>query len=191
MFRYALVVLFLAAPAYAQFFSAGVKAGASLTDALSATEFGNVPYDRHYIIGPTVEMHFPFHLSFEVDALYRRNGFDFSTVTLEGSFFSHTALNDWQFPFLAKYELWSGLIRPFVDAGIAFRHVSQVGTFGQLSNPNGVGFTAGGGLTLKLLLLRISPEIRYTHWAQPPYDSIHSGIRSTANQADFLVGLTF
>lgn len=193
-----LFLLFAVWPAYSQFFSIGVKAGLPVTDAYSVASTGYAAassYNRDYIIGPTAEVHLPFRLSFEADALYRRNGVNYymaGVPTGNGSI-TKIAVNDWQVPLLGKYELASGPIRPFVDAGIVYRHVStsQTGILTLLDHPNGVGFAVGGGITLKLLLLRVSPEIRYTHWSTRPFDNSMLLAQSNANQADFLVGFTF
>jgi hypothetical protein len=46
---------------------------------------------------------------------------------------------------------------------------------------------------LKALLLRITPEIRYTRWGTQQFNSVISNgsLRSKVNQAEFLVGITF
>ncbi len=154
-----------------------------------------VPYDRRYIIGPTAEIHLPLHLSFEVDALYRRNGFDYTFRSFGGIVPGSTVratIDDWQIPFLAKYEMGFGPLRPFVDAGVVYRHVTNVKYDFISTNPNTTGFTVGGGVTLKLLMIRLSPEIRYSHWpTRPILDHVSGLVVSASNQADFLLGLTF
>jgi opacity protein-like surface antigen len=185
------LLLLVVLPASSQIFSVGVKGGIPITDAFSTRASSSAigfSYDRRYIVGPTAEIHLPFHLSFEVDALYRRNGFQSN-----GQFFSiRTGVNDWQFPLLGKYELGFGPFKPFVDAGVVYRHVTASNSALRIDNPNSAGFTAGGGITLKLLFLRLSPEIRYSYWPSPPYNNSGSQVVwSSQNQADFLVGLTF
>ena len=63
------------APGYSQLLSFGVKAGVPLNDALNGHSNGgglvSTSTDR-WLIGPTIELHLPFRLSFEADALYRR-----------------------------------------------------------------------------------------------------------------------
>ena len=78
-------LVFVTTPACAQLFSFGVKGGVPLTDAFSHVSLADQViaqsvsgYNRRYVIGPTAEVHFPLHLSFEVDALYRRNGFEYT-----------------------------------------------------------------------------------------------------------------
>jgi hypothetical protein len=194
--------LWTALPASGQFLSLGVKAGVPLTSALSTGQTGSagaVSYDRPYIVGPTAELHLPFHLSFEVDALYRRNGFTYySSGSGIGTPFplpasaNRTTINDWQFPLLGKYEKSMGPLRPFVDAGIVYRHLStgNVVLFAP-GNPNTTGFAVGGGVSLNLVLIRLTPELRYTHWFTPPFPNGELVVGSTTNQADFLVGVSF
>lgn len=120
------------APGYSQLVSFGVKAGVPLTDNLISGSDGNditTSEPQHWLVGPTVELRLPFRLSFEVDALYRENKYQtqraesapgssewFTGVPV--SVVHHYSLNNWQFPFLAKYELRGGTFRPFLDAGV-------------------------------------------------------------------------
>jgi opacity protein-like surface antigen len=190
-----LSIFFAVLPAYCQLFSVGVKGGVPLTDAYSKGSYGiafTTPDARRYIVGPTAELHLPFHFSVEADALYRRNGFDYGVSAIAVT--NKITVNDWQISFLGKYEPGTGPIRPFVDAGIAYRHVSLSyrTPFGptDADNPSTAGFTIGGGIELKLLFFRLYPEIRYTRWPTSPFAAT-SAVSSEANQADFLVGLTF
>lgn len=170
-------------------------------------------YQQRYIVGPTAEVHLPLHFSFEVDALYRRSGYtaSFSTYAFGGPPYppvqvaERTTVNDWQIPFLAKWTAGSWVLKPFVDGGVTYRHLSGQstaqtsvgGTSGgslpgtAIFNPNTAGATAGAGLTVKLVILRISPEIRYTHWFSTSSAGVFSAPPMNANQADFLLGITF
>lgn len=190
-----LLLAVAASPAYSQIFSIGVKAGVPLTSAFTAGQNGfavATEYDRRFIIGPTAEVHLPLHFSLEVDALYRRNGFTLTATDLTGAVSTtHTAVNDWQIPILGKYEIVSGPLRPFLDAGVVYRHVPTSVSGLAPNNANSAGIAVGGGITLKALLLRLSPEIRYTHWPSPPYNNSGLIVQSTANQVDLLVGFTF
>lgn len=169
--------------------SLGVKAGVPLNDAINTVDGASnavtTNTDR-WLVGPTVEIHLPFRLSFEADALYRREGYTpLSLAGLAGA--GNQTINDWQFPFLGKYEFRREVIRPFVDAGVTYRHLSGAGA---LSDANNAGFTVGGGITAKLLFLRISPEIRYTRWGSGSV--LNNGfVTRSQNQADFLLGFTF
>jgi hypothetical protein len=132
------------------------------------------------------------HLSIELDALWRRSSY---SVTLPpalnfGGTYAST-YTDWQIPFIAKYERGSGPVRPFIDAGAVFRHVSGSSSINLPSNPNTAGVTVGGGVTLKLPHFRISPEIRYTGWPTPAFPSGYGFVTGTANQVDLFVGVWF
>jgi|SRR5580700_4553292 hypothetical protein len=195
------LVFLVALPSHAQLFSFGVMGGVPITSAFAdncspscyrGTLF-LTPYDRRYIIGPTAEVHLPFHLSIEFDALYRRNGFDSlgpGTATVS------VAVDDWQIPVLAKYQIKAGALSPFVSGGVVYRHASagspSIATFSSLDHPNSAGVAVGGGVTLKLGIFRLSPQVRYTHWPNPPL-TVRGGdvVYSTRNQADVLVGFTF
>ena len=191
-------------PSYSQLLSIGIKGGVPLNDALRgySSNGGSISTGtERWLVGPTVELHLPFRLSIEVDALYRRQSYQVSTTSTSGTAtvsqwfnvapttittnFSRS-LNDLQFPFLAKYDLHGGFIRPFIDGGVTYRHLSGGGV---INNPNMVGVTVGGGLSLKFLSLRLSPELRYTRWGNnnvyAPY------VTGSQNQADVLVGFVF
>ena len=49
----------------------------------------------------------------------------------------------------------------------------------------------GGGIELKLPLIRVSPELRYTRWDNKNFQSRSGLLNSTQNQLEFLVGFTF
>jgi hypothetical protein len=203
----ALGLVLAAMPAYSQLISFGVKGGVPLTDAFTHPNGEGLTamsaYNRPYLIGPTAEVHLPFHLSFEVDALYRRNGFEYTflqsfyspippTFITFVDYFSRASINDWQVPLLAKYELKGALARPFLDGGVVYRHVS--GSVSQGLTPDhssGAGVAVGAGLSLKLGFVKLSPEIRYTYWPAPPYSNSTEIFSSMKNQADLLLGFTF
>ena len=186
----ALLFLF-ALPSHAQLFSFGVIGGVPITSAYTDC---NTCWDRLYIIGPTAEVRLPFHLSIEVDGLYRRNGFVISGFRGNPSLWG--PVDDWQVPLLAKYEIKAGLLRPFVNGGVVYRHAgvasSSSANLLALDHPNSAGIAIGGGLTVKLGVLGLSPQVRYTRWPNPPL-TIHElpFAVSSMNQADVLIGFTF
>jgi hypothetical protein len=82
----------------------------------------------------------------------------------------NSSVNDWQVPILAKYELGFSPIHPFIDGGVVYRHVSTTSSsVAPPTNPNTSGVCVAGGITLKLLHIRVSPEIRYTKWPTPAF----------------------
>lgn len=167
--------------AAAQPFGAGVKVGTTLTDALSSIPSLSLRNDRHIVAGPYVEVRLPFHLAVEVDALYESTLF--SSVTTGGA--------TWQFPVLAKYRLLNGPIRPFVEGGPSFSRIADIKEIPELNHRSNYGIVLGAGLELKLLVLRISPEVRYNGWAFRNIESPAGLFQSNKNQAMFLVSIGF
>jgi len=157
-----------------------------------------------------VQLNFPFRFSIEADALYKRLGFEYNQFAGVGSpTATRTVANAWEFPVLGKYAIFGGPLRPFVDAGANFRHVSGVEQINSIAgrlgianvsvNPvpefnkdNDIGFVFGGGVELKLGIMRVTPEFRYTRWGSENFrDPIAALLRTNKNQGDFLLGLTF
>jgi opacity protein-like surface antigen len=201
-----LLFLFSAA-AFSQPFSFGVKAGLPLTDfvdAVNTQNFTSSAYTNRYIVGPTAELRLPFGLGVEFDALYRHFGYSVTgiiagpTSTIVSS---STTGSAWEFPLLAKYRFPGKIVRPFVSAGVAWDRLSglsqsvhnavSTGSVPELSNNTTTGFVMGGGIEVKALLIRLSPEIRYTHWGSAHFNDPAGLISSKQNQAEFLVGITF
>ena len=206
------LLLFGAAAAFSQPFSFGVKAGVPLTDFLSTVQSPNFGFNsntKRYIVGPTVELRLPFGLGIELDALYRRLDYTSSANLVDVFISGSTTGNAWEFPLLAKYRFPSKVLRPYVDAGIAWDTLSGLTqtitqtvfptrtTTTTTSNPaelnkNTVtGFVTGAGLDVKVLLIHLSPEIRYTRWGAQHFLSSNGGLQSNQNQAEFLLGITF
>lgn len=189
----ATLLLLAGRPARSQIFSFGVKAGVPLTTVYTPQQIpdgGSNASEQRFTIGPTAEVHLPFHLSLEVDALWRQSSFSAIGAHLNASL--NSSVNDWQIPLLAKYEMLSGPVRPFIDGGVVFRHVSTTSSSVlPPTNPNTAGISVGGGLTLKLLHLRLSPEIRYTNWPTLAFSSAYTPVESKSNQVDLLMGVTW
>jgi opacity protein-like surface antigen len=210
-----LCLLFLsAAAAFSQPFSFGVKGGLPMTDFLSSVRsqsFTSTTTTNRYIIGPTAELRLPFGLGVEVDVLYRHFSFG-SSGGISGitSTFttSDTSGGAWEFPILGKYRFTGKVLRPFVDAGVSWdklsglsqtitRVVSNVASTSTTSDPFELhkdttrGFVLGAGLDVKLLLLHISPEVRFTRWGAKHFIDPNGLLDSKQNQAEFLVGITF
>lgn len=159
--------------ANAQFLQVGVKAGVPVNDGFTGTLNGTT---NRYIIGPEAEVHLPFNLGVEVDALYRH-------YVVEGQ-----GASEWQFPILLKYRFKGvPLIRPFVDGGLVFNHVSDISF--ATSNQTSPGFAVGAGLDFHVLFLHITPEFRYVRIADQNYQTPQ--LSSNQNQAQLLVGFTF
>ena len=199
--RLVLAGLLVSTSAFAQF-AFGVKGGAPLTDFFHAVDNPGATFRSNstpFIVGPTIELHFPFGFGVEFDALYRRFHYDGSSnlvdVVVNGK-----AANAWEFPLLVKYKVPGVILRPFLDAGFAFDHWSGVKQLVQIpsslltkTNVSGTnkGVVLGAGLEFNLHLIRVSPEIRYTRWGATNLADFGGVLRSNQNQAQVLIGLTF
>ncbi len=200
--RLVFVWLLLSGSAFAQF-AFGVKGGAPLTDFFHAVDNPQATFKStatNFILGPTVELHFPAGFGVEFDALYRRFHYD-TTSNLVDIVANGRAANTWEFPLLAKYKVPGVILRPFLDAGFAFNHWSGVRQLEQVSGALGLaktdvsgtnkGVVLGAGLELNLHLIRVSPEIRYTRWGASNLGTLADVLRSGQNQAEVLIGITF
>jgi opacity protein-like surface antigen len=199
-----------AAAGVAQPFGVGIKGGVPMTDFLNAARSQTFSFSANtnrYVIGPAAELRLPFGLGIELDALYRHYSYT-------GGGLAGVALNivttggAWEFPLLAKYRFKAPIARPFVEAGVAWDKLSGLTqdvtrTVGSVINRSSTstpaelhkdvtrGFVIGGGLDVKLLLIHVSPEIRYTHWGSQHFIDPNGLLHSNQNQGEFLVGITF
>jgi hypothetical protein len=180
-FRPLLFALFCTAPLLAQP-SFGLIGGVpfnNLTNNVNTVLSSAVDKSGMYTIGPTFQFGLPLGFRLEADALYRPLGVGIGGTTLSSS--------QWRFPILAQYRFSGKLIKPFVEAGYSYDHVSisPAPSFASISSHH--GFVVGAGLDFKIPFLRISPEIRYTHDA----GTVNPGNLLNTNQAEFLVGVRF
>jgi hypothetical protein len=53
-----------------------------------------------------------------------------------------------------------------------------------------LGVVLGGGLDIHAFVIHVTPELRFTRWAQQ-YFNLSGVLNSGQNQAEFLVGFTF
>jgi hypothetical protein len=169
----------LALTASAQPFGAGVKLGGTLTDALSYKVPG--PGSKSFVVGPYVELRLPAGFSLEADALYTSGLY--SSIGQGGS--------TWQFPILAKYKFAKGILRPYLDGGVSFSHITDVPNIADLNHSSNFGIVAGAGLEIHAVFLRISPEVRYTGQFLKSIENPQGLYESNRNQAVILVGIGF
>jgi hypothetical protein len=183
LFQTFLCLLVLAGLAQAQPVIGGLKIGLPITDAFTTVQGVAFPPAsvNNYELGPFIEVRLPAKFSVEADALYR--GYTFNSRT--GS----TSASSWEFPIVAKYHLLKGPIKPYVEGGLSFSHLSDVQSLIVSANHNAnFGIVLGGGVEIHALVLRISPEVRYTGDLLKNFDSV---INSNRNQVAFLVGIGF
>ena len=174
----------IGAAAWAQPLGAGFKIGAPFTELYHAKNVQTlVPFQAdspHYTFGPYVELRLPGRMSIELDALYRKHEF----LTLTGN----SDTSSWEFPLVLKHKITSGVIRPYFEGGVAFSRLSDLKTV-SFSHRSNYGLVAGGGVEINALLMKISPEIRYTGWGFRTLDN--GAAESRRNQVSFLVGFGF
>ena len=206
--RLLLLSLFGAA-AVAQPITVGVRGGVPLTNFFKSVNDQTLDNtSNRYIVGPTVEIRLPFGFGIEGDALYRHVSYGYTTASIQsgtslvpiGSGLPESAsINSWEFPVLAKYRLPFPVVRPYVDAGIAFNKLTGLkntflNTSGIANAPatsqTGKGFVFGAGVDFHVKV-HIMPEIRYTHWGETRFLDALGQVAGSQNQAEFLVGLTF
>jgi opacity protein-like surface antigen len=178
-----LFVLVAAGYTIAQPLGAGLKIGVPATDAFkvfpvpSPSIFtGDSP---RYTFGPYVELRLPANMGIEVDALYR--SYDFRSGTVGAS------ASSWEFPVLVKHRFPVPFAKPYFDAGVSFSRLSDI-KFSSLNHRSNYGIVVGGGVEFNLLLIKISPELRYTGWAFRNFDG---QVESKRNQVAVLVGFGF
>jgi hypothetical protein len=206
------------APVFAQPVSFGVVGGVPITDAFNTAQGLTASYatnTHRYLVGPAFQLHLPLRFTVEVDGLYKRLGYQYNATTEATAVTTittaSTVANSWEFPILLKFEVTPGPIRPFVDTGISFRHISGIkqvrrvvtipaGVVGvtTLTNPpefnkaTDEGLVFGGGIAFKMGRVRIGPELRYTRWGSENFrDPVGSLLRTNRNQGDFLLGILF
>jgi opacity protein-like surface antigen len=205
------LLLFGAVSAWAQLFSYGVKAGVPLTEFLDAAKSQQFAFNsttNRYIAGPTAELHLPFGLGVEFDILYRHFNYNGSGTLGSVLVGNSTTGNAWEFPLLAKYRFPMKMVHPFVDAGVAWdtlsgltqtitdivpNHTSTTTTStpAELNTTATRGFVMGAGLSVKVLVIHLSPEVRFTRWGAQHFIDPTGLLHSNLNQGEFLLGITF
>lgn len=205
--------MLLVASAFAQPVSIGVKGGIPMTDAFETFRGNNSAYatnTKRYVVGPDIQFNLPARFSIEGAALYKRLGYQYDQFNPALPAYAKVVANSWEFPITVKYAILPTPIRPYVEAGGAFRHISGIHQIRNITNAAGnvintnldsasefnkrtdVGLVFGAGLEFKIKRLRISPGVRYTRWGSENFrDPVQSLLRTNRNQADLLVGILF
>ncbi|HEY7304147.1 MAG TPA: hypothetical protein VH601_08545 [Bryobacteraceae bacterium] len=164
----------------------GVKGGVPFTDILKLEDIITTPAtvlnrSTDYLIGPVVELRIPFGFAFEVDGIYRSAEYHLTTndITIDA--------HSWEIPYLAKFRFPIPLLKPFVSAGGAYRSFTDLP--GNIVTPTHNAFVLGGGLELRISRLRLSGELRWLRWNNPPDNG--NVVRLDQNQGEVLFGLVF
>ena len=88
---------------------------------------------------------------------------------------------------MLKHRLLGGPIRPYFEGGLSFSRLSDIRNFAVQHRSNN-GLVVGGGVELRFLPLKISPEVRYNGWVFRNFDGI---LQTNRNQLSVLVGIGF
>ncbi len=210
-----LALLWVAAAAFAQRPSIGIKAGVPAGDAFRAESwrYGRYhPDSGRYVIGPMFELRLPLGLGIEFDMLHRSLKYRTEAGGPTGSSNLVTTGDAWYFPLLGKLRLSGSWVAPYLAAGLSFERLSgirQVGTIlthlpspsersvntdrpEELARRSRYGYVFGFGLEGRLPVVRIAPEIRYTRWRRDTFVSGEtSSALSRSSQLEVLVGIAF
>ncbi len=196
----------------------GLKIGIPVTDMFSASNTSlfsgqnQIPGSAfssavpRYEFGVSGEFHLPHRVRFELDGLYKRAGFSSALPfgNSGGLAYRPTTFNNWEVPGLFKFNVLGGHYRPFVDVGASLRHISTISQTMYapgisipeltnnsiaLHNRNSFGAVAGFGLTFKKGPFELTPEARYTRWANQAFT--YTGFKTNLDQGDVLLGINF
>ncbi len=167
----------------------GVKGGVPLNDAFVVRQENPVDYiaDTHrYTFGPYVEVRLPAGFGVELDALYQT--YEYRQVVPAPTIDQNS--HAWEFPLVVKKRFLPGPVKPYVEAGAAFSHLS-VGDVRELNDRNTWGLVLGGGVDLKVGPMHFTPEVRYTRWTSREFDSPGTLLQSNLNVASVMLGIGF
>jgi hypothetical protein len=181
----------LALPAQCQLpLSFGLMGGARLTDFTQSTSDVSTQ-DHVYTIGPYAAINLPLGFSLEADLLYSKSASTLSAAASGLLTPRQYNFDSFQLPILAKKHFGKKVFffRPFVDAGLANRYSTGLpGTTIGSSTTSGwqEGLLIGGGVEFKILILKISAELRWTRYGNISASTLP---RLNANEAELLLAL--
>ena len=180
--------------ASAQSLSVGVIGGAPFSDVVNGNTVNgiqSITKSSNFTIGGDIQVNLPLSLRLEVDALFRPYHF-----TLTGRPFSADVnANQVRFPVLLQYRFGGPVVKPFVSAGLSFNHLTGISSAvkstlasgpGELLHQSDAGIVLGAGVDVKVPLIRVSGELRYTRQTVSNFSDF-----SNLNQAEVLFGIHF
>jgi opacity protein-like surface antigen len=193
------LLLLLSPAGFAQSF--GLKFAYPTADALQVTNSDpNVAYATHsrspkFGITGELGLGLPAGLLVEFGALYSHWSYASTTVGVDALIHSTTAINAWDIPVMVKKRFLGAAVRPYVNAGAAFRAVNE-DTFiagAKVRAPEFIhqataGYAAGFGIDFKIGKLHVLPEFRYTQFQRDNFRSLNGGFHSNLSQPMFVLG---
>jgi Outer membrane protein beta-barrel domain len=198
MIKPVLLALLLTGFSFGQTLSVGVLGGAPFTNVVNngtVAPINTVVTSSNFTLGPSVQLNLPLNLRVEFDALYRPYGFRLYNQLVEAALNNGTSVSgqQWSFPLLLQYRFSFPIVRPFLEVGPSFQHLTGTGSLtsaitgpGQLLHSSNVGIVLGGGVDVKVPFVRLSGELRYTRESNSYFSNI-----SNLNQAEVLFGIHF
>ncbi len=179
---------------FGQTISVGAIGGVPFTDAVSSVQNGTystIYKSTNFIAGPSFQVNLPAGARLEFDALYRPVSFQLSSLGTTGT---PVSSSQWQFPVLLQYRIGSHAVKPFVEAGLSFDHLSGISAAakaitsgpGQVLHTSNASIVLGGGVDVRVPFVRLSGELRFTRATLTEFQSI-----SNLNTAEVLVGVHF
>jgi hypothetical protein len=90
------------------------------------------------------------------------------------------------------WDTLSGLTQTIADT-VSPGHTTTTTTSNpaELNTTATRGFVMGAGLRVKVLRIRVSPEIRFTSWGAQHFIDPNGLLHNNLNQGEFLLGITF
>jgi len=181
--------------------SFGLKAGTRVSDFTqdySNNSIGQTTKQDHiYTIGPYAELNLPLGFSVEGDLLYKKSGATLANV-INGTTSVSRGFNfdSFDVPVLLKKRFGERGIffRPFLEGGIANRYSTGLPSATTGANPYTAsthsgwqeGIALGGGVEFKVLILKVSGELRWTRFGNISSATIP---KINPNQAELLIGV--
>jgi hypothetical protein len=145
---------------------------------------------RSFIAGLSLEALISSRFSIEGNVLHRDLWAKQIYTLNPGSTAASTTTNQfvasttWEFPVLFKYTIGANRWRPFVDGGVSFRSLERTGSPG----PSRHGFTGGAGVAIEFGRIQLTPQLRYTRWAQSESNGFYDVKK---DQLEFLTGISY
>jgi len=145
---------------------------------------------RSFIAGLSLEALFSSRFSIEGNVLHRDlwatqiNTLNPGTPAASTTTYPFIASTTWEFPVLFKYTMGGNRWRPFVDGGVSFRSLERTGAPG----PSRHGFTGGVGVAIELGRIQLTPQLRYTRWAQSQTNGYYM---AKPDQLEFVTGISY
>lgn len=198
MIKPLLLGLLITGFSFGQSLSVGVLGGAPFTDVVNngtIAPINTVVTSSNFTVGPSVQLNLPLNLRVEFDALYRPYGFNLYNQLIAAQVNNGTSVSgqQWSFPLLLQYRFSFPIVRPFLEVGPSFQHLTGTGSLtsaitgpGELLHSSNVGIVLGGGVDVKVPFVQLSGELRYTRETTSYFSNI-----SNLNQAEVLFGVHF